>query len=324
MTGIVLHIGTPKTGSTAIQDALNANTGALEAAGIAFVQSGRHRAAHNDLANAIRRGGADHKFKTALADEVTTEASQRPDGQLLLSSEMFSLIDAARIRDALPFLSEHPLRIVVYLRRQDLYAEAFFKQRIKNGRTVMPFDQFLNSALGDSITDYNALLDSWTGAFPKAEMLPRVYQRDRFPGGDVVADFATVLGLPPDRLTAAETQRNISPSKDVIDIMLALAPHLDGRRLRDIYRAMKPLQLEGFSASGDLFTRDTRQAYLNRFSDANERLRNAYFPKDTQLFDTEGPKSDDAPPAGLSPAQQELLAAAFKEAFKPDQSTGDA
>lgn len=316
MTGIVLHIGTPKTGTTAIQDALAANAPVLDAADIAFLQAGRHRAAHNDLASAIRRQGSDHKFREALDQEVTAEVARRPQGQMLLSSELFSLIDAGRVRAALPFLSAHPLNIVVYLRRQDHYAEAFFKQRIKNGRTVMPFAQFLDSPLGTSITDYNALLDDWAGTFPDADLVVRIYQRDRFPDGDVVADFATLLGLAADRLVVGEVVRNVSPSKDVIDIMLALAPHLEARRLRDIYRAMKPLQLDGFSASGDLFTGDARQAYLNRFAEANEVLRKAYFPGQVRLFAADDPTGDAAAPAGLSPAQQALLAAAFAEAFK--------
>jgi len=57
MTEIVLHIGTPKTGTTSIQHALSTNEDLLADKNITFIKTGRHRASHNDLANAISRHG---------------------------------------------------------------------------------------------------------------------------------------------------------------------------------------------------------------------------------------------------------------------------
>ncbi len=319
MTSIILHIGTPKTGTTAIQSVLADNETVLQQSDITFLKTGRHRAAHNDLANAIRRKRFDAKFKASFEEEVATEISLRPSGKILLSSEIFSLIDAVKIRDALRFLSDHSLKIVVYFRRQDRYAEAFFKQRIKNGRSIMPFEQFLNSRMGLKITDYNAILKDWADAFPNAEIVPRLYERDRFVDGDVVADFTALLGLSSTQLAMGEIQRNVSPSKDVIDIMLALSPHLDSKQLRNLYQAMKSQQLEGFNASGDLFTRETRLKYLDRFLQANEEMRKIYFPKDKQLFGEGDPKGDDTSPVGLTQVQKNLLSAALREAFKQHQ-----
>ena len=322
MTDIILHIGTPKTGTTAIQSAITANSDALQSADIAFIATGRHRAAHNDLANSIRRRGVDHEFMDALQDEVASEARQRPNGQILFSSEIFSLIDATKIQAAMPFLSEHPLKIIVYLRRQDRYAEAFFKQRIKNGRSVMPFDEFLTSRMGRRITNYNTMLENWTDTFQNAEIIPRLYERDRFVNGDIMVDFATLLGIEPDQVAVSTTERNISPSKSVIDILLALSPHLNGGQLRSVYRSLKPLNLNGFSASGDLFTPDARQSYLAQFSDANEQLRKIYFPKEKHLFKPEDLNGDEPLSAGLSLEQQALLTAALKEAFKLHHGNG--
>lgn len=138
-----------------------------------------------------------------------------------------------------------------------------------------------------------------------------------------MVDFATLLGIEPGQLEITETERNISPSKDVIDILLALSPHLDGRQLRSVYHTLKPLQLDGFSSSGDLFTHETRQEYLDQFSDQNAQLRETYFPKEKQLFKLEDPKSDESPPAGLSLVQQNLLTAALKEAFRLHQKVDD-
>jgi hypothetical protein len=316
MSKVTLHIGTPKTGTTAIQAALAAHEAWLGEQNIHFVKAGRHRAAHNDLANAIQRQGAEHRFREALESEIATETVRHPEREILLSSEIISLVKPQAFRAAMGVLDEHALKIVVYLRRQDQYAEAFYKQRVKNGRNVMPFEAFLQSRVGRRITDYPQLMDQWATTYPKAEIVPRVYDRKRLVGRDVVSDFAAVLGVDPAGIAVAEGERNISPGKDFIDILLTLAPHFDGPEIRQIFRAVKARELPGFGGSSDLFTGAERARYLESFAEDNEALRTAYFPDEEALFDPPGGSDVPAPKAGLTPEQQGILAAVLEEAFR--------
>lgn len=315
MTEIILHIGTPKTGTTAIQDALAANDSVLSDANIAFLKAGRQRSAHNDLANAISRHGADNKFQQDFDAEFAAASGQN----VLISSEIFTLVQPQKVAQALPMLGRHPLKIVAYLRRQDQYAEAFYKQRIKNGRIKIPFADFLISRNGQKIMDYPRLLSKWARTFPDAEICPRIYDRARFPNGDIVADFASLLGLAPDALSAQVGERNLSPGKDFIDILLAIAPEFDGPELRAIFRNVKAQQIDGFSGSADLFTDAERTALLAGFTDDDAQLRDLYFPESSVVFPpfTAGAKKGGTgPEQGLSPQQFALLSAAIKAALE--------
>lgn len=320
MTEIVLHIGTPKTGTTAIQHALSENEDVLARENIQFLKAGRHRAAHNDLANAISRHGTDHKFRDAFGDELVEFEQVGGDRKALISSEIFSLIAPKKFRQSLPQLDRFPMTIVVYLRRQDQYVEAFYKQRLKNGRTVVPFGEFLESRVCRRITNYASLLDDWARAYPKAKLLPRIYDRANFVDGDIVADFASILGLGKEDLGGGKVEVNLSPSKEVIDILLALAPHFEGPELRTIFRAAKAQDLDGFSAKGDLFTPSERREYCAQFGQENETLRAIFFPDSTELFlppRTTGPQPREV---GEPDQRRALLDALLKVAFDLKQN----
>ena len=320
MSRIILHIGTPKTGTTAIQSAIATHESWLDGQNICFVKAGRHRASHNDLANAIRRGGTDHKFRQALEAEIAAETAKDPNRELLFSSEIFALLDPAKFKEAMGGLEGHALTIVVYLRRQDQYAEAFYKQRVKNGRNLVPFGAFLQSRVGRRITNYVRLLDQWQAAYPNARLLPRVYDRKRLVSQDIVADFATVLGVDAAEIAVADSERNLSPSKNFIDIVLALAPHFEGAEIRQIFRSVKARNLPGFGRSDDLFTAAERLAYFESFAAHNEALRQAYFSDAEAVFSPPGAPASlpgaDAANAGLTQEQQGILDAVLEEAMR--------
>jgi hypothetical protein len=181
---------------------------------------------------------------------------------------------------------------------------------------VVPFGAFLQSRVGRRITNYVRLLDQWQAAYPDATFVPRVYDRKWLVAQDIVADFATVLGVDPAGIAVAESERNISPSKDFIDIVLALAPHFEGPEIRRIFRAIKAADLPGFEGSADLFTASDRIAYFKTFAEQNERLRKAYFPGAEAVFDPPAPARADAAQAGLTPEQQGILAAVLEEALR--------
>ncbi|WP_299407302.1 hypothetical protein [uncultured Roseobacter sp.] len=313
MTEVILHIGTPKTGTTAIQHAMSINEEVLAQENIAFIKTGRHRAAHNDLANAITRHGADHKFQDAFAAEFAKAAVG--GGKILLSSEIFSLIPPSKFRRSLPPLDAVPMKIVVYLRRQDQYAEAFYKQRLKNGRITIPFDEFLESRVCQRITNYQKLLNGWSETYPQAQITPRIYDRAGFVNQDIVADFAAILGLRATDLDSAQVEHNVSPSRDVIDILLALAPHFEAAELRKIFRTAKALDLNGFSGQGDLFTSEERQTFCARFATDDAALRQRFFPDRETLFPAPRQTSPDQQATDRSDTRPALLKAMLQIAF---------
>ena len=106
----VVHIGSQKTGSTAIQTMLAGNVEALVGRNFNYVAAGRKNIAHNILAQELRHGDA-RIFLPDLEQEVT----DAPDMDHILSSEMlFRLPLAARLHGFLaPYLS-HGIKTTVY------------------------------------------------------------------------------------------------------------------------------------------------------------------------------------------------------------------
>lgn len=296
MTGYILHIGTPKTGSTAIQAAITANLAALDRAGIVYPKTGRARDAHNNLAQSLTRPGGPPA--AALADEVARLRTDRPEARILVSSEMFSLVSPTALAAILPDAATVPVQVIVYLRRQDHYVESFYKQKAKNGRMRLSFGEFLASPTCAQIIDYAGLLASWQAAFADVRLTPRIFDRDRFTGGDVVADFMDQIQVPADTLTAVRTARNISPSRDVVDLMRAARRHLGQRQVASLFQRMKAQAPDGFAASADLFDPAARTAFLDQFADADAALKSAYFPDADGLF-------SDAMPPDPGPAMTE-------------------
>ncbi len=91
------------------------------------------------------------------------------------------------------------VRILAYLRRQD---ELAVSQKAQAAKSIKAGDFFgLDHDRLPALTpmvraylSFDAKLAAWQRAFPEAEMILRVYDRRAFPAGNVVADFATLLG----------------------------------------------------------------------------------------------------------------------------------
>jgi len=84
MPKLFIHIGSPKTGSTAIQYFLAQNLEALDAQGVNFVRQGRKRDAHNLILQARRAGDIGK-----VMQKVVREIQSRPDDTHVLTSEMY-------------------------------------------------------------------------------------------------------------------------------------------------------------------------------------------------------------------------------------------
>lgn len=313
MTQIVLHIGTPKTGTTAIQNALVRHEDALPDRGIVFLKSGRHRAAHNDLSNAIARHGSDHRFSASLSEEIKHSQTTHPTATLLLSSEMFALLPPDRFKEALPQIAPMQKRVVIYLRRQDTYAEAFYKQRLKNGRISKPFSAFLDSDECRRITNYPDLLHSWKRSFPEADIVPRIYDREQFPNSNITCDFAQVLGLEETALQHSDGDTNTSPGTEAIMMMQALAPHFSSAERRRIFKSVKSMNIKGFLGKAHLFSPEERHQYLSRFEADNAQLREEYFPDQASVFPSIGPPQA-AQSDTLTLSQRQAIVSAMADA----------
>ncbi len=294
-----LHIGTPKSGTSSLQKYLDAHRDTLSQLGLAYL-SPPGKASSNDLAVAWNQKRAEQL--AAQADAINRDIKERGEQRALISSEMFYGFSPGDLFDMLPALAERPLKVLVYLRRQDRYIEAKYLQKSKNARFWGSIQDFIQRFDGSG-SDYAAQLQPWRRQ-KGATLIPRVLERDRLAGGDVVTDALAAIGVT-GHPEPKNTDVNVTPGLHRVQLLQAAAragivPPRRLQRLMAVHYPPKP------SDRGPILTRDERLAFLAQFETGNEALRKAYFPDWDTLFAMDDLDSPEDEP-GIAPFTEAQL-----------------
>lgn len=212
MATVYLHIGTPKTGTTALQNFLPANRELLEKNGICYADLGyqypgigKYRNAHFLVAaqfdenkkrmyekeredwenglDAVQRLAADFP-RIILSDEGIWQGSQNRENFWADLREGF----AKRGLE---------VRIIVYFRRQDLWVQSHWAQKVKEGASF-GFQEYLQSPVYLNYPlDYYQYMSMLAGLFGKEALIIRVYEKEQYRGAEqnIYSDFLDIFGL---------------------------------------------------------------------------------------------------------------------------------
>jgi hypothetical protein len=180
---IFLHIGTHKTGTSAIQDFLVLNRKALSRQGILYPQKTRRDYFENKDGTVIVPA---RQFKNYQKLVCLGRAKKK---HVILSNEAFSLMDdVSPIRAA---LGDVETIIICYLRRQDDFIQSYYNQEVKhagNYNEIMAYQPPTN-------LHYDKLLARWVKVFGKENVVVRPYEKQQFKNQDLIADFLEIVGL---------------------------------------------------------------------------------------------------------------------------------
>lgn len=237
----VLHIGTHKTGTTALQAALHANSGLLRSAGICFYPGLFKRNNHVELQFAAMRLDRDSPFKRRFGRRIKVPLDEdfRPnviayvrsfmalsqEERFIFSAEGLSFL---RYPDETAVLGQMfdgcDVEVVVYFREKKSFLEAWSVHTVnctpeqksdKNSWAYCQEDSWL--------VDYDALVRAYAKQFGENTMRVRSYEADKEAFGGTVGSFLTLLGLDENlRPQFGEPQRNVtSEKKQVRDGLIA-------------------------------------------------------------------------------------------------------
>jgi tetratricopeptide (TPR) repeat protein len=332
---LILHIGQSKTGTSSIQRCLGARREALLAEGVLYPRS--PGAANHGLLPAslvpVERLGHFHpniweglapearlaRFREEFAAEM--DAAIRPGGprRVVLSAEQCSglLDDVASVRRLHALLAPRfsAMRVVVYLRRQDLHWASGYAQALRVAQVRPPaLPPGGPEALRDY--DYAALLDRWARVFGAEAVTPRVFERGALLDGDVVDDFCALCGLQV-RIPRADPDRrsNASIAPEGLALMRAVADHLrrtDPATLSSgspLWRRFAQAVSEALPGPGWRPGPAEAAAFVARFAASNEAVRARWFPDRARLFSDEFADPGAAAAAAPSEAEAALEAA---------------
>lgn len=238
---VILHIGTEKTGTKAIQHHLHKNRDRLAENGILYPKiEGSVHASQWEFVAAVHDkpwmqdvgrhfGITNDDERTAFRDRLSIGLERQFNRHfdcrtLILSSEHFqSRLDIpSRISALRDYLSEWSdnFQVVVYFRRQDQLALSFLSTRLKSS-VVIEQESMLEAM--NSIPryyDYLELYKNWAGIFGTENIVARLYCPSRWPDQEITTDFCRACGIP---VMQGESQRlNVSLNRKGFQFLRAL------------------------------------------------------------------------------------------------------
>ncbi len=193
---VYIHIGTHKTATTWLQHFFGKNEQELRKRGIFYPKSGRINHAQHRLAQSIwQRENKNAPLETIpvwkkLREELETAA----EPSVLITSEEFEWI--AKPQLIADFFGEIPVKIIVYLRRQDDYLESFYQQQVRDYEPRLTCDvhEYISSRRLHFL-DYGALLDKWERGFGAENIDVRRFEVQSLKGNDIKVDCLDALGV---------------------------------------------------------------------------------------------------------------------------------
>jgi hypothetical protein len=236
---VVLHIGADKTGTTTIQQLLRHNRRLLRDRDILYPRSpGRVRHAElglfaqsDEVLVTTRdwlRGDypEPRTFRRRLRRRLLREVAESGSSRVVLSDEALYRMPSesiARLRALVSALADQ-VQVVVYLRRQDDHLVSRYQQAVKVGAAV-PLEVWATRDFSD-LYDYATRLRTWQDELRPDALVVRPFERARFPGGSLEADFlaAAAPDVPYGDLRPI-TVRNESLGAEGVEVLRLLNLH---------------------------------------------------------------------------------------------------
>jgi hypothetical protein len=206
MARIFLHIGTNKTGTSAIQSFFSHNREQAREHGFLYPETACSGSAHYALSGLLGFNLNKHKRCAKRADDaewrairesLDREIADTSPSAIMFSSENFVIgTPLEPVRD---FFGKDDVRILAYLRRHDSWWAAAYSQAVKAvslppwGQGIEGFIRFRKKRAPQGI-NYRHLLDRWAAVFGREHLIVRPYEQQQNEP-DIVVDVLRAIDL---------------------------------------------------------------------------------------------------------------------------------
>lgn len=331
---LVLHIGTEKTGTTAIQDFLAHHRTRLGGLGVHYPEVIARETDARVLAAMVADDSPDHRIFALVGARTAAErANARARWQARLAAEvrrstapiwllshehMHSRLSspAAVLRLAAllrPLFDD--IAVILYLRNPVEHMVSLLSTAAMSGgvRETLPPPE---SAEVRGQCDHRAAVERWEAAFGPVLRVRR-YLPAAFAGGDLIADFAEACGIPEMATWPRLPRPNESISVTAIRVLTRLnrrLPFLSDGVIAADRHALQRYVLRHYVAGPRCVPSLVEvEAYEAVFADANDWVRQRFFPGEPRLFPPYRP-----PAAGeaLSEVEADRLAALIADLWQ--------
>lgn len=312
---IYFHIGLPKTGSSAIQQFLNANRELLKTFSIdypPFQEAQKTVATHGNFSlflAALREGN-----QARLAQAVAHCAAS-PCRNIIFSEEQLTMLSKDKLKELCALFHEFPIKIICYLRRQDHHHTSLANQ-MTFAAGITDFSAPLTGAFA-VFNDLSQLVEIFEEIFGKENMIFRIYEKQQFHGGNLFADFLDIFHVPLNEAFSLPERVNPPLARDFLEILRLCntlpLPHSFVLNTMEpqLYELARCFDDRAVFATPELFSPQERCEILKKYAAFNARIARAYLGRENGKLFLEPEPSPDDPWSPYGGIPQETLIKTF-------------
>ncbi len=296
---LVIHIGTHKTGSTSIQHFLHANRQQhLESYRLYYPRTDRDPEPRPTRHTFLTLAALDHAGHPvaqprtpppeALVREITEEIETAGADVALLSEESLSMPDP-KIAEAYRGFAKHfEVKVLVFLRRQDLFVEALHNQFIRDRGEQRSLADFAAVPRTQARMDYRTVLQAWEAAFGRDAIVVIPFERPVREEGLLNTVFR-VLGISP-AVPLQDPLHNVSPGREAAELIRRLNGSRAPKRMSPIERVIEELGLT--RGTTRILSNEQRRTLLAAHAEGNAEIARRYLGREDGALFREQPDHD--------------------------------
>jgi len=285
MKKIYIHIGTHKTGTSAIQRALQLAEYDMRKENLVYIPHEKSPEvilkfvlATSFSSNDISIG---KRFFNKWIDSCADSSSLVFSHEDLSGNPFDGYKNSYCIAQALREMTKgSEVIIIVYLRRQDFFVESFYDMRIRGGghRT---FNDFNENVIKGNTLNWHELLKNYAHFFGKENIITHKYDKNSLPEkNSLIIDFANII--------SSETLRNVSLAqfynsginRDALEIIKLSNKYLDKKGKANLKKSFENSFSKLPFSKNSFFTIEKRKQFMENFSKSNDLVAKEYFKDD--------------------------------------------
>jgi hypothetical protein len=248
---------------------------------------------HN-LAWQLRKEGGRFDLRSGTWDDLVAEIESDDARNVIVSSEDLDMLDRDAIEKVGDFLAGYRVRIIVYVRRQDLAIQSAYGSAVKRGRYLKDFQSYLEKQFSsEPRLRYDSLVAPWKDRFGLTNIVVRPVESGQL-HGDLCRDLMHCTGMDEEAIGRLDAvpDLNVSPGLKTLE-----AARLATRIMRLIsadprrhYQGMKALlkhgEKNGWNAEKpNLISRQDYERILDEYGESNAAVAREYLSRnDGRLF----------------------------------------
>lgn len=211
MKTLFMHVGLPKTGSSAIQYFLAKNQKQLNRQGLLYpnffgeventlkvkIGSGNGHAISRVFRGA--KTGTKGQNLSSVFTNISKTLKRAGENDVLISSEGLYKIESEKVVNRLKQIAKNQnfeIKIIIYLRRQDLALASIHNQKVKRHYHTESLESWaIEYYQNEERLHFFELLNRLSLQFGRENVIPKIFEKEQMVNNDLIHDFLSILGI---------------------------------------------------------------------------------------------------------------------------------